>query len=97
MLPATKPNALLWLLHMVDQKGMCSSAELARELGVHEGLLRRMLMTLMEGGYLQRVTGECAQKCSSCPLQAICLAPDSAIWVVTEKGRRALQTRDHHP
>ncbi|MCS7220271.1 MAG: helix-turn-helix domain-containing protein [Anaerolineae bacterium] len=91
MLTATKANALLRLLYAVYTKGMCSSSELAHELGIHEGLLRRMLMTLVEGGYLQRVTGECAQRCGSCSLQQICLAPDSAIWIVTEKGRRALQ------
>ena len=87
----TNPNALRQVLHTVYQKGTCSLADLAREFRISEDLLRRMLMTLVEGGYLQRVSDECTQRCSVCSLQEACLASGSAVWIMTEKGRRALQ------
>jgi predicted ArsR family transcriptional regulator len=91
MLTATKPKVLRQVLHTMCQKGTCSLTDLARELSISEDLLRRILMTLVEGGYLQRVSDECARRCSTCSLQEICLAPGSAVWIMTEKGRRALQ------
>ncbi len=91
MLAVTTPNLLLQLLRAVHQAGTRSSRDLARELDVSDGLLRQMLVTLAEGGYLRQVTGDCAQQCSSCALQEVCLTSGSTLWTVSEKGRQAIE------
>lgn len=69
-----------------------SQVELARRLGVSEGLLEQMLEDLAQMGYLIQVAGGCAEQRTACPLARICIAgqPRKA-WVLTEKGQRAAE------
>jgi len=66
-----------------------SRTELAKRLGVSEGLVERMLEDLARMGYLEPIAG-CADQCVACPLARMCIVgrPRRA-WVLTEKGQRA--------
>jgi len=77
------------LLRLMAQGGVRTRAELARELGVSEGLVEQMLEDLARMGYLKPVEGSCASQCTACPLAKTCAAGTPArIWALTEKGLR---------
>lgn len=63
--------------------------ELARALGVTEGLVAQMVAQLVAQGYLGEAA-LCSDGCEGCSLKAAC-GTDRALrlWTVTEKGRRA--------
>ncbi len=69
-----------------------SQVELARWLGVSEGLVEQMLEDLARTGYLKPMGGESTEGCAGCPLAKMCVAsrPRRA-WVLTEKGRKVAE------
>ncbi|HIC92750.1 MAG TPA: winged helix-turn-helix transcriptional regulator [Anaerolineae bacterium] len=75
------------LLQLVARGGTRTRAELARELGVSEGLVEQMLEDLARMGYLKPVEGGCASQCAACPLARTCAAgTPTRVWALTEKG-----------
>ena len=77
------------LLQLIAEGGTRTRTELARELGVSEGLVEQMLEDLARMGYLKPVEGDCASQCTDCPLARTCAVGTPArIWALTEKGLR---------
>ncbi len=68
-----------------------SLGELARQLGLDEGLARQMVTTLAAGGYVHEARRTCATACDRCALQPGCPSNDGRLWIVSAKGKRALQ------
>jgi len=77
------------LIGVIAEGQLHSQTELARRLGVSEGLVERMLEDLARMGYLEPIAG-CADQCVACPLAKMCIVghPRRA-WVLRDKGRRA--------
>jgi len=77
------------LIRVIAEGQAHSQVELARRLGVSEGLVEQMLEDLARMGYLESVAS-CAEECAACPLARMCIVgrPRRA-WVLTEKGQRA--------
>ena len=78
------------LIRVIAEGQAHSQVELARRLGVSEGLVEQMLKDLARMGYLEPIAG-CADQCAACPLARMCIVgrPRRA-WVLTEKGQRAV-------
>jgi hypothetical protein len=83
------------LLSVLAQGGVYSYADLARQLGVGEGLLQRMVADLVEWGYLRPVTlmtDECQGGCKGCSLAGACaMRSPIQLWAPTEKARQLLE------
>jgi len=77
------------LIRVIAEGQAHSQVELARRLGVSEGLVEQMLEDLARMGYLTPMEGGCADQCAACPLAKMCIVghPKKA-WVLTEKGRK---------
>jgi hypothetical protein len=73
-------------------QGVCSYDELARELGVSQALVERLVADLLRSGCLRMAIDECAAEgCATCPLRTSCSLPEGVrLWQLTEKGRRWL-------
>jgi len=91
MTSTKESNALVRLLILVNQGGLHSLGELARQLQVSESLVQQMLATLTTSGYLQRAAGECSGPCHSCQEQQACLISEATVWRLSDKGRHAVQ------
>lgn len=75
------------LLELVAESGVHSYADLARELGVGEGLVGQMIEDLARRGYLRPVAGSCESQCTGCPLAETCaVGGPTRVWTLTEKG-----------
>lgn len=85
---------LMSLLRALNDGGIHSTAELARRLGVSEGLVIVMADDLGRRGYLAGVGQACETACEGCGLRTMC-APHAAPTVaprllsLTARGRRA--------
>jgi hypothetical protein len=92
------------LLSLLAGGGAHAPAQLARQLGVSEGLLELMLADLTRMGYLRRVAGFACQAlpdgpapCAGCPLGGVCGVggPGGQLWALTDKafqrGRRSVK------
>ena len=85
---------LMELLRRLAQGGVHTTASLARELGVSQGLLASMTKDLARMGYLQVMSGGCQGKCGACSLADGCsISGLGSVWVLTEKGMRAANER----
>ena len=74
------------LLELVAEGGVHSYADLARELGVSEGLLGQMIEHLARMGYLRPVAGDCQSQCPGCPLAETCaIGGPTRVWMLAEK------------
>ncbi|MBC8446341.1 MAG: Lrp/AsnC family transcriptional regulator [Chloroflexi bacterium] len=74
------------LLELVAEGGLRSYADLARELGVSEGLVGQMIEDLARRGYLRPVAGDCETQCSGCSLAGTCaVGGPTRVWMLTEK------------
>jgi len=77
------------LLRQVARGGVHSTAALARELEVSEGLLVQMTGDLARMGYLKPVGDNCEEKCAACPLAGGCsIGGAGGVWALTAKGMR---------
>lgn len=77
------------LLELVAQGGVHSYADLARELGVSQGLLGQMIEDLARRGYLRPVAAGCESQCTGCSLAETCaVGGPTRVWALTEKGQR---------
>ncbi len=75
------------LLELVAEGGLRSYADLARELGVSEGLVGQMIEHLARMGYLRPVAGDCESRCTGCSLAKTCaIGGPARVWALTEKG-----------
>lgn len=79
------------ILEELSRGSSFSRTELARSIGVSEGLLAQMLHDLTQKGYLEPVSTACATSgCPTCPLARMCATRQPAtIWLLTEKGKAA--------
>lgn len=77
---------------VADRQGVWSYDELARELGVSQALVERLVADLLRSGCLRMAIDECMPAgCASCPLRTSCSLPEGVrLWQLTEKGRRWL-------
>ena len=74
------------LLDLVAEGGLRSYADLARELGVSEGLVGQMIEDLARRGYLRPVAGDCQGRCTGCSLAGTCaVGGPTRVWALTEK------------
>jgi hypothetical protein len=69
------------LLQILNEGGVHSPADLARRLGVGQGLLEQMLADLERLGYLKSLPADCPSHCAGCSLEGRC--------TVAEGGRIA--------
>jgi len=77
------------LLDLVAEGGVHSCADLARELGVSEGLLGQMIEDLARMGYLRPVADGCKTHCAGCPLAETCaIGGPTRVWALTDKGTK---------
>lgn len=60
------------LLRLISERGVYHPAELARQLGVSEGLVRLMAADLVKKGYLQPVENSETGQCGDCSLADGC-------------------------
>ena len=81
------------IMQALDKGDVASTMQLAKILGVSEGLVAQMIQDLEHGGYLASLASGCtATSCQSCPFSKSCGSTAIAkMWVLTEKGRRAAQ------
>lgn len=80
------------LLRLLADQEAQSTLELADRLGVPDVLVHAMLETLTRQGYLHTVMG-CASNCGTCAPQSACALPSGhRAWLLTERGRRFLQS-----
>jgi Mn-dependent DtxR family transcriptional regulator len=84
-------DPLTALLAAIAKGPTRSLRELARQLGLDEGLVRQMVTTLAAGGYVYEARRACAAACDGCALREGCSPDDSRLWIVSAKGQRALQ------
>jgi hypothetical protein len=85
------PGALLkQMLHLLSEGGIHSTVELARRLGVSEGLVTSMAAGLMRHGYLAPIALDCGTSCSGCWAAESCGRSQTAIptLTLTPKGRQ---------
>jgi predicted ArsR family transcriptional regulator len=75
------------LLESLRRGGTESLSGLARELGVSEALLERMLEDLARRGYLTQLNNGCPGQCARCAAASLCSSgrPTRA-WALTGKG-----------
>jgi len=80
---------------IADRQGVWSYDELARELGVSQALVERLVADLLRTDCLRMAIDECVPAgCASCPLRTSCSLPQGVrLWQLTEKGRRWLARR----
>jgi hypothetical protein len=85
------------LLRLLVEGGAHTPPQLARQLGVPEGLLEPMLADLGRLGYLRRAADLTCQAapgaatpCAGCPLGATCAVgkPGGQLWALTDKAFR---------
>ena len=82
------------LLQQVAEGGVRTRAELARKLGVSEGLVEQMLEDLARMGYLKPVEGRYTSQCTGCPLASTCAAgTPTRVWTLAEKGQKAAESK----
>ena len=76
------------LIEMLSEGQVHTQRELARRLGVSEGLVTQMLQDLARMGYVQRVKAQRNTSCAACPMARLC-APESnqRAWTPTSKVR----------
>ena len=81
------------LLRRIAQAGgAVATGELARALGVSDGLVEQMIEQLGRLGYLDPVSPVCAGGCGHCPQRSACAIPSQArLWSLTERGRRMVR------
>jgi len=79
------------LLNLLHEGGTRRISDLARELDTTPELVEAMLEDLTRMGYVKRVTSQCSEKCSGCPMSDTCAAGGSLedgrsgeIWVLAE-------------
>ena len=76
------------LLELVAPGGVHSHTDLARELGVSEGLLEQMIKELTQRSYLQPVSAHCQGGCTTCTSKGTsAVGSPTRMWALTEKGR----------
>ena len=88
------------LLSLLVRGGTHTPAQLARQLGVSEGLLEPMLADLGRLGYLRRAPDLTCQAppagptpCAGCPLGGMCAVggPGGRLWALTDKAFRHVE------
>jgi len=81
------------MMQEIDKGEVASTTQLAKTLGVSEGLVAQMVQDLERGGYLASLASGCTvNSCKSCPFSKSCGSTAIAkMWVLTEKGRRAAE------
>ncbi len=68
-----------------------TQASLAARLDVPPALVEQMVAQLVEAGYLEAAP-QCHDACARCPMRAVCgVERKLRLWVLTEKGRRAVK------
>jgi len=86
-------NLPLRLLQQLARGGIRSTADLARSLGVSEGLVKLMVEELARRGYLVALGGgACGASCAGCSSAAACHLPSDpsrspGIMTLTPSGR----------
>ena len=79
------------MLRLLDGDGILSTAVLARQLGISEGLVKIMAEDLSRRGYLAPISACCAANHGTCGLTAVCATQktmSAPLLVLTAQGRR---------
>jgi len=96
MMSEKQLNLPLRLLHLLAYGGIRSTAELAQQLGISEGLVTLMAEDLTRRGYLVALSagGECKAGCAGCAVAATCSTPTAQdrlpLLALTAKGKMAV-------
>ncbi len=84
------------MLRVLNEGGIHSTAELARRLGLSEGMVAAMAEDLARHGYLAALDAGCASGCKGCVPAGACppgpprgTAPKATLFALTGRGRRA--------
>lgn len=81
------------MLHLLEEGGIHSTAELARRLETTEALVAALAEHLTRHGYLTPITRDCDAPCSGCWAAGNCGRPAPAFptLTLTPKGRQAFR------
>jgi len=74
------------LIEMLSEGQVHTQRELAKRLGVSQGLIEQMLQDLSRLGYIQRTKKQPGTSCAACPMARLCASePSERMWTVTSK------------
>lgn len=82
------------LLRILAEGGIHSYEDLAGRLSVSMPLLEMMLEDLSRLGYLRSINNGCGMHCAACSVGGCSIAGPSRLWVLTEKGIKAVSRLD---
>jgi Mn-dependent DtxR family transcriptional regulator len=79
------------MLQLLEEGGIHSTAELARRLGITEGLVAAMAASLTHHGYLTPIETGCKTSCTGCWAAERCSGTQATAptLALTPKGRQA--------
>jgi hypothetical protein len=78
------------LLGALAEGGVHRHSDLARSLGVGEGLVQQMVEDLVRMGYLEPLRRACYEKCTECATVDVCVGgTQGQAWTLTRKGSLA--------
>jgi len=80
-------SLLQTLLDLVSEENVATPAMLARRLDVSQELVELMLTDLERTGYLRAVADD-GSRCEGCGLRPTCRAPESRLWIRTDREAR---------
>ena len=79
------------LLGALAEGGAYSYGDLAKTLGVGEGLVHQMVEDLVRMGYLRPLRQSCEEECGGCSRAAACtVGGQGHAWALTEKGSKVV-------
>jgi hypothetical protein len=80
------------MLHVLADGGIHATVEVARRIGVSQGLVAAMVEDLARQGYLIPLESDCGTTCSGCWAAGSCDRPDTAstMLALSPKGRQAV-------
>ncbi len=99
MAATARASLLIRLLRQIQGGALLSTQQLAQDLEISPALVEPMLESLVAQGYVQPVSqeGACSTHCRSCALRPACLQSGNTVWVLSEKGQRAVGQQDDSP
>lgn len=76
------------ILNIINRDGYISRSQLAKELGVVEGLVDDGIAQLLRMGYLVEEEGgaDCATSCANCPFARNCSKEIVKVYKISDKG-----------
>lgn len=80
------------ILRAIDRDGYISRSQLAKELGVAEGMVSLGIDHLLQMGYLvaEEKGADCASTCANCPFARNCSKEIVKLFTISDRGKNYL-------